>query len=299
MGLDAQWNDDFHHALCALLTKERTGYYRDFGELEQLAKAYREGYVYSGQRSEHRGRRHGNSSKAIAGRRFVVFAQNHDQIGNRMLGERLSALVSFEQLKLAAGAVLLSPFLPLLFMGEEYGETAPFLYFVNHSDAGLIEAVRGGRKNEFRAFAWQGEPPDPQDEATFAHSKLNRALKGEPRNGTLLNFYRRLIELRRTVAPLATLSKEQMEVTAYASERALSVRRWAGSEEAILFLNFAPTVETVTPSVTEGRWRKLIDSSDPEWLGPGGGPEIWDSGEGCSIQLHPTSVVVCAREPVR
>ena len=104
---------------------------------------------------------------------MVVFSQNHDQVGNRMLGERSSAYLTFEEQKLAAGAVLLSPFLPLLFMGEEYGEVAPFLYFIEHSDAGLIEAVRNGRKEEFASFAWQGEPPDPQSPATFDRCKLD------------------------------------------------------------------------------------------------------------------------------
>ena len=112
-------------------------------------------------------------------KQFVVCSQNHDQVGNRMLGDRLSATLSFEQQKLAAGAVLLSPFIPLLFMGEEYGETAPFQYFVSHSDPALIEAVRQGRREEFAAFAWQGEVPDPQDEATFRRSRLNRDLAGK------------------------------------------------------------------------------------------------------------------------
>ena len=142
-GLDAQWNDDFHHALHTLLTGERTGYYEDFGEIRHLVKGFREGFVYSGEYSPYRRRRHGNSSRSLPAHRFVVFAQNHDQVGNRLRGDRLSHLVSLEALKLAAGVILLSPFIPLLFMGEEYGEIAPFEYFVSHSDPGLIEAVRG------------------------------------------------------------------------------------------------------------------------------------------------------------
>ncbi|MBI1995456.1 MAG: malto-oligosyltrehalose trehalohydrolase, partial [Deltaproteobacteria bacterium] len=125
-GLDAQWNDDFHHALRGVLTGERSGYYVDYGEFRQLVKAYREGFVYSGEYSKHRRRRHGTSTQDIPAERFVVFSQNHDQVGNRMLGERLSQLVSFEALKLAASTVILSPFIPLLFMGEEYSEVAPF-----------------------------------------------------------------------------------------------------------------------------------------------------------------------------
>ncbi|PYV01833.1 MAG: malto-oligosyltrehalose trehalohydrolase, partial [Acidobacteria bacterium] len=159
-GFDAQWNDDFHRALHTLLTGERNGYYCDFGGVEPLAKALTEGFVYSGQYSRYRRRRHGNSSRLIPAHRLVVFAQNHDQVGNRMLGERLSALVSlvsFEGLKLAAGTTILSPFIPLLFMGEEYGETAPFQYFVDHSDPALIELVREGRRKDFARFDWQGD----------------------------------------------------------------------------------------------------------------------------------------------
>ena len=174
-GLDAQWNDDFHHALRVLLTDDRGGYYQDFGELGHLAKAFREGFVYAGDYSAYRRRRHGHSSRHMPAQQFVVFAQNHDQVGNRMFGERLSQLVSLEALKLAASAVLLSPFIPLLFMGEEYGEVAPFQYFISHLDPQLVDAVRRGRREEFAAFAWQGEPPDPQDIATFQRAKLDHA----------------------------------------------------------------------------------------------------------------------------
>ncbi|MBI5440985.1 MAG: malto-oligosyltrehalose trehalohydrolase, partial [Deltaproteobacteria bacterium] len=137
LGLDALWLDDLHHALHSLLTGERAGYYADFGRLGQLAKCYREGFAYSGEYSTYHQRRQGASSRQLPGERFVVFAQNHDQVGNRRLGERLANLVPFEALKLAAGAVLLSPFVPLLFMGEEYGEEAPFLCFVDHGDPEL------------------------------------------------------------------------------------------------------------------------------------------------------------------
>ena len=166
-GLDGQWNDDFHHALRGVLTDERSGYYEDYGKFSQLVKAFREGFVYSGEYSKHRRHRHGTSTQDIAAERFVVFSQNHDQVGNRLLGERLSQLVSFESLKLAAAAVILSPYLPLLFMGEEYGEEAPFQYFISHGDAALIDAVRNGRRGEFASFGWLGEPPDPQDEKLF------------------------------------------------------------------------------------------------------------------------------------
>ena len=138
--------------------------------------------MYSGQHSPYRGRPHGTSSLSIPPWRLVVCSQNHDQIGNRMLGERIGHLLEFEKLKLTAGALLLSPFLPLLFMGQEYGETAPFLYFVSHSDPGLIDAVRKGRSHEFAAFSWRGEVPDPQAPGTFERSRLDHSLRQAERN---------------------------------------------------------------------------------------------------------------------
>jgi maltooligosyltrehalose trehalohydrolase len=296
LGLSAQWSDDFHHSLIALITGERTGYYQDFGGLAQLAKAFREGFVYSGQHSSYRRRRHGNSSQSIEAQKFVVFAQNHDQVGNRMLGERLAALGSYEQLKLAAGAVLLSPFIPLLFMGEEYGETAPFLYFVSHSDAELIHAVRAGRAREFAAFAWQGTPPDPQDEATFARSILHHELKSHPKNHKLLDFYRQLIGLRTALPALANLSKLQMEVTELADEKLLCLRRWSEQDEALVVLCFAPQVVSAALTVPEGNWRMLLDSSDKRWLGPGSSLPGRVAGPSLTLQLNPNSVVVYRRE---
>src|SRR5690606_30764198 len=150
-----------------LLTGERDGYYPAYGGIEQLARAYARGYVYAGEYSPYRRRRHGAPASDIAPERFVVFIQNHDQIGNRMLGDRLTVRLSPEQNELAAAALLLSPFTPLLFMGEEYGETAPFPYFVSHTDEALAEAVRRGRSEEFASFRWAGEPPDPQAPETF------------------------------------------------------------------------------------------------------------------------------------
>ncbi|MDR3553591.1 MAG: malto-oligosyltrehalose trehalohydrolase, partial [Syntrophobacteraceae bacterium] len=185
--LDSQWCDDFHHCLHTLLTGERGGYYRDFGKLSDLTTSLREGYLYSGRYSKFRKRNHGNHSADLASEKFVVASQNHDQVGNRMLGERLSTLISFEAQKLAAAVVLLSPFLPLLFMGEEYGEQAPFLYFVDHTDPELREAVRKGRREEFNGFIWQGEPPDPASMETFLKSRLDWSKVGGSRQHSLLS----------------------------------------------------------------------------------------------------------------
>ena len=173
LGFDAQWSDDFHHSLHALLTGEKTGYYVDYGTVSDLAAVSTAAYLFTGQYSQFRQRRYGAPPNMREGEKFVVSAQNHDQVGNRMHGDRLSSLLSFEQLKVSAGALILFPFLPMLFMGEEYGETAPFQYFTSHSDEDLIESVRKGRHEEFEAFTWQGEAPDPHDEETFRRSKLN------------------------------------------------------------------------------------------------------------------------------
>jgi maltooligosyltrehalose trehalohydrolase len=268
-GLDAQWSDDLHHSLHTLLTGESAGYYADFGKASQLAEAYRWGFVYRGQHSPYRNRRHGNSTERLSARQFVVFAQNHDQVGNRLLGDRLSRLVSFEPLKLAAAAILLSPFVPLLFMGEEYGEIAPFQFFASHSDPQIVEATRRGRTAEFAAFRWQGEIPDPFDERTFLSAKLHPALAREPRNRLLRDFYKELIRLRREVPALHQLSKENLEVQAWEEEKAVVLRRWAGADQALLVLTFAGHPVTLTFRMPMGAWRKSLDSSDARWSGPG------------------------------
>jgi maltooligosyltrehalose trehalohydrolase len=269
-GLDAQWNDDFHHCLHTLITGERIGYYEDFGAVEQMAKAYREGFVFSGQYSSYRRKRHGSSSKDRPAHQFVVFCQNHDQVGNRKCGERLASLAPFEALKLAAGVVILSPAVPLLFMGEEYGETAPFQYFVSHGDEALIEAVRKGRREEFKAFGWkEGQVPDPQGSETFLRSKLDLELCRHGRHRTLLEFYRHLLRLRKDVSPLHTLSRTDMEVRVFPEETMLFVRRWRGSEAVFFLFNFSKERHSVPLMLPAGSWARLADSSDVRWDGGG------------------------------
>jgi maltooligosyltrehalose trehalohydrolase len=264
-GCDAQWSDDFHHSLHTLLTGERTGYYQDFGTIEHLVKAWREGYVYTGQYSQYRQRRHGNSSHDVPLHRLVVCAQNHDQVGNRKLGERLSQLVSFEGLKLAAAAVLLSPCLPLLFMGEEYGETAPFLYFISHSDLFLVEAVRLGRKKEFAAFEGEGETPDPQSEFAFERSKLNRRLLEEPKHRLLREFYQELIHLRRTLPALRPVCKENLEVIGFEEEKVVFLGRGRDAAQVFALFSFGGRDSFLNLPLETGLWTKLLDSEDPRW----------------------------------
>ena len=296
-GLDAQWNDDFHHALHTLLTNEDSGYYQDFGDLQHLVKSFRQGFVYSGDYSFYRKRRHGNSSRRLSAERFVVFSQNHDQVGNRAQSERLSTLVSFEALKLAAAVVLLSPFIPLLFMGEEYGETAPFYYCISHSDPDLIEAVRRGRNEEFASFRWQGEPPDPQEEATFLRCKLNHDLSFTGQHKILRAFYGDLIRLRRELPALRNLDKERLEVTGLEQEKILLWRRWSGKQEAAGVFHFGKQEKTLSLPLPEGHWRKQVDSADSTWSGPGSTipPELSSEGR-ASLRLPPESCVVFTRE---
>ena len=196
-GLDAQWSDDFHHALHSVLTGERSGYYRDFGELSQLADALSRAFVYDGRYSGHRGRRHGRRPVEIPARRFLAYLQNHDQIGNRAGGERSAALMSVERLKIAAALVILSPFVPMLFQGEEWAASTPFQYFTDHPDPDLGRAVSQGRRREFASFGWdEGDVPDPQDPATFVRSQLDWGERDRPPHGEMLDWHRGLIILR-------------------------------------------------------------------------------------------------------
>lgn len=294
---DAQWNDDFHHALHAMLTGESTGYYADFGRLEHMAKAWREGYVYTGQYSVYRRRRHGNSSRNLRARKFIVFSQNHDQVGNRLQGERLSRLVSFEQLKLAAGQTLLAPFIPLLFMGEEYGETAPFAYFISHGDPQLIEAVRSGRRRQCQAFGMPGEPPDPQDETTFSRSRLNRELSLQNISSrVLLDFYGELIRLRRHTPGLRRLSKREMTVTADEEQRTLFVRRGPVHRQVALLFHFSGIRQTVLIPLPAGAWRKILDSGEHRWLGGGSGVPMSIGSEGAvRVSVPPWAILLWQR----
>lgn len=292
-GLDAQWSDDFHHSLHTVLTGERSGYYEDFGQIEDLAKAISSGFVFTGQYSAHRGRPHGTDAADLPGRTFVVCSQNHDQVGNRMMGERLSHLVAIEDLKLSAGVLLLSPFVPLLFMGQEYGETAPFLYFVSHSDPELVEAVRQGRRREFAAFAWRGEVPDPQDEATFLRSKLHPELRRESWHAVVLDWYRTLIALRKEHPALRGLNRQATSVGIAAGGHTIALRRWGPNCEMIALFHFSPEPVCVELEAAAGEWRMVLDSAAPQWLGSGPArPPAIASGGRLSLPLAPRSCVV-------
>jgi maltooligosyltrehalose trehalohydrolase len=212
-GLDAQWDDDFHHAIHALLTGERDGYYEDFGSVADLAECLRERFVYRGRRSVYRQRRHGRPAPDVAGSRFLGYSQNHDQVGNRARGERSSALMSPARLRIAAAVVCCAPFVPLLFEGEEWGATTPFQYFTDHDDPSVGHAVTEGRRTEFAAFGWKPENvPDPQDEATWRASRLRWEEIGETEHADLLAWYRRLLTLRRSEPALTDGRCDLVEV---------------------------------------------------------------------------------------
>jgi len=204
MGLDAQWSDDFHHALHTILTEERSGYYQDFGRLMDLGKALKQAFVYDGQYSAHRRRIHGRSVGRMSGHKFIGYLQNHDQIGNRAKGERSSRLITPGRLKVGAAVVLAAPFVPMLFQGEEWGASTPFQYFTDHADGALAEAVRRGRTSEFAAFGWDPtEVPDPQARETFLRSKLNWAELSDDRHSELLEWHIKLIQLRHSEPALS------------------------------------------------------------------------------------------------
>jgi maltooligosyltrehalose trehalohydrolase len=266
IGMNAQWLDDFHHALHTNLIGESYAYYQDFGMFWQLEQTFREGFIYTGQYAPNRRRRHGTSSAEVPAERFIVFIQNHDQIGNRMPNDRYVKIFSHEQVKLAVGTVMLSPYLPMLFMGDEYGETAPFEYFLEYDDENLLNAVRKGRVAEFGYLMPQGTtPPDPAAKETFLVSKLNHALREQGVHRVLLEYHKLLIRLRKSIPALAEPDKLRLEVQGYDRQRVLYLRRWNGDSQIFALLNFNETEQTATLPVPAGTWKLQLDSADPRW----------------------------------
>ena len=263
-GMDAQWADGFHHALHTLLTGETQGYYADYGDIALLAKAYRDGYVFTGQYSAFRRRRHGAPPHDARAEQFIVCIQNHDQVGNRMLGDRLPALVKTEALEVAAVALLTAPFVPLLFMGEEFGEVAPFPYFVGHSDPQLIEAVRSGRAREFESFHWQGAPPDPHARATFESARLSWGLCEREPHAQLFSLYRELIRLRSELK-LGYTDRDALEVITFTDENCLLlIRRHHCPAPVAVLLSFSDEPQSLDLPLPAGLWRTALDTRSRE-----------------------------------
>ncbi|HEY0898647.1 MAG TPA: malto-oligosyltrehalose trehalohydrolase, partial [Sphingobacteriaceae bacterium] len=288
-GMDGQWIDEFHHALRVTAGEKKQGYYADFDGILHLAKAYRDAYVYDGQFSPHRKKKFGLKAPNH-GKQFVVFSQNHDQVGNRMLGERTGQLVSLEMQKLLAGAVMVAPYVPMLFMGEEWGETNPFLYFVSHTDKDLAAAVREGRKDEFKAFHAEGEAPDPNEEDTFERSKLQWELLQEDRHQALFNYYRELIHLRTTHVGLKFLDRNKLNVEVDEKAQTLMLHRWHGEHHVLAFMNFSNHRHPVTLPGFEEKWIKLFDSASTRFRGPVDSPESLDALS--TTELPPESIVI-------
>lgn len=236
----AQWMDDFHHSMNTALLERGDGYLEDFGSLSDLAKAITSGFVYDGCYSKHRKRRFGNSSAHQPGERFMVCTQNHDQVANACRGQRLSVLAGFEREKLAAVLLVTAPYLPMLFQGQEYGETAPFHYFVSHSDAHLVEAVREGRRREFAAFVTGEQFADPQAESTFKASKLDWAKLDQEPHAALLRLYQRLFELRRQRESLSNCRKDLTRVEFDEAQRWLVMERGSeAGDRSLVVANFS------------------------------------------------------------
>ena len=266
-GFNAQWLDDFHHALYVMLDKKGKKRYYDFGKMEQLAKAYKDGFVHSGEYVQFRKRKHGRSSADISGDKFVVFNQNHDQIGNRVGGERLCMLVDFERQKLAAAAILLAPYIPMLFMGEEYSDESPFFYFISHSDKELIKAVQEGRKEEFKDFKGEGEPADPQSEKTFMDSKIKWEKRKQGKHLKILKWHKKLIELRFTYPAFLNFNKSDLKVETIDQDGFVLYRNTEEKQQHVACLfNLSEKEISYQPPSWMDKAKKILDSKDIRWL---------------------------------
>ena len=262
--LDAQWSDDFHHALHTVLTGERTGYYSDFGTIGALARALRHAFVYDGEFSPHRRRHHGRPVEGLSGHRFLGYLQNHDQVGNRARGDRSSHLMGPKKLKIGAALVLASPFLPMLFQGEEWGASTPFFYFTDYREPELANAVREGRCREFAAFGWKPEDTaDPQARETFEQSKLNWNEISKPPHAEVLDWHKRLIQLRRAESDLSDGDLNNVRVTFDEKERWLVMKRRSIS----VVCNFSERPQRVP--VPDGMTKILMASEEGIHVGNG------------------------------
>jgi maltooligosyltrehalose trehalohydrolase len=265
-GFTAQWLDDFHHALYTMADKEGLERYADFGKIEHLAKAFDEGFVHSGEHVQFRKKKYGRSSAGFPGDHFVSFINNHDQAGNRIDGARLCALVTIEESMIATAVHLFSPYVPMLFMGEEYGERNPFYYFISHSDKELIKAVQEGRKQEFSAFIKSDDEifPDPQEAAIFHQSKLSWNISGEHR--LLFEWHKALLRLRHTQAVMKNYDKKYNRSQLLGSE-AIALHRSdeTGAQVLTCIANFSTSDVPYALPGDQGNWNKILDSNDACW----------------------------------
>jgi maltooligosyltrehalose trehalohydrolase len=269
LGLDAVWSDDFHHALHTRLTGDRVGYYADYPDGHGLERAIAEGFAYQGEPSVYWGRSRGTPSADLPGERFVVSLQNHDQVGNRARSDRLSTILRPDTVRAAAAILLVIPAIPLLFMGEEYGETAPFPFFASFLDARLAEAVHRGRQAECERLGWTGPVADPGDPATFASARLNRALATKPGHRELYEYYRAWLILRRTHPALGTRHKQATR--AEMTDGVLLVTRQAPNGTRVSLAANLTGERRLPPRMLAGS-TVLLDSAERRFGGTGGEP---------------------------
>jgi maltooligosyltrehalose trehalohydrolase len=303
-GLDAQWSDDFHHALHARLAGARHGYFADFGSVANLQKALTDGFVYDGAHSAFRRRKHGRSSVGCSGHQLVVYTQNHDQIANGSGGSRHGTLLSPAAARLAAVALLTAPNVPMLFMGQEYGETAPFSYFTSHGDPGLADAVREGRRAEFAGFGWEHALDDPQDVATFEQSRLDWTKPSRAPHEQTLLLYRDLLRLRRDNPCLRNGQKDLLSVEANEERAFMVVQRWDPSgSTALVLLNLSPRPQPLPILGAAGpRWELALYTADPRYGGDGPAPPpLLDSDDGATphVACPGSSAIVYLGSPAR
>lgn len=261
-GFNAQWLDDFHHALYVKLDPDGKHRYADFGATEQIAKAFTDGFVHSGEYVTFRKKKFGMPSTGLPGDHFIVFNQNHDQVGNRVDGKRLTSLTTPALLKVAAAAIMLSPYIPMLFMGEEYGEDAPFHYFIDHTDPELVKAVQEGRKQEFAHEKWEGVTIDPASPATFEDSKLNWQKRSNEQNAQLHDWMKMLIRLRKENAALRNFNKNDVRIN-IVEEGCFTLHRTCetGNEQLMAIFNLSGKPVQLHHAVPDSSWTKLCGTT--------------------------------------
>jgi maltooligosyltrehalose trehalohydrolase len=280
-GMDAQWSDDFHHSLFTLLHVEEggKGYYDDFGEFECLAKSLKAMFVYDGIYSVYRKRKHGRPVDGLSAHRFIGFIQNHDQVGNRATGDRLQHIVGWKRTRVALGIVLTAPFIPMLFQGEEWSASTPFLYFADHEDAEMAKQVAEGRKKEFAAFGWDASQiPNPEDPETFRRSRLNWSEVDQGRHGEMLAWTRQLIHLRRRSLSLNDGDRGHVKVSF--SEERKWLRMDRGQLSVFANLGAAPQ------SFATGPDQRVVLASE-------GSPAVVEG----SVTVEPDTLVIVSSEP--
>ncbi len=279
-GIHSQWCDDLHHCIHSLLTHEHKGYYSGFNNEKKLVQCLKNGYVDSDNKKP-------SENESILGRQFIVYSQNHDQVGNRINGERLSSLISFEALKLAAGIVILSHFIPLLFMGEEYAEESPFLYFAEYSNPFLIEEVRKGRCKVFNKVGLTGTQQDPFSIKTFNKSKLNWRTRTNRNNKRMLKFYKHLLKLRAMLPAISSLDKSKMDISILDKTHVMEMKRWDDIHSMLFLFNLNNVDVTIKLKASSGKWRKVFSSAEKVFGGPGSLLNLsYVSGEKIILRCH-------------